>query len=277
MRQLTLLAVLFVVSLGWPQSALAKPSGNSGTDGIGASAGSSTPSTSPVESTAPVVLCEWGSSPNYYSSGRSESGPYVYTYIDQLYWRIRPSTGEVWVQTQRICREGDQISSSTLEWRRVTAPDPEVLAQSLYDEVVRQVPVPEPALSPVGPGFVNLGMWLAVAEPPPISVTATAGTAWATTSAELVSTTFDMGDGTVVVCDGAGDPIPASEMESLEESPVCGHTYRGVNGREPFVVTITSSWRVSWVGSGGAGGELGALDRSSSLQYEVLEIQTVGS
>ena len=76
MRQLTSLAVHFVVSLGWPQSASAKPSGNSGTDGIGASAASSTPSTSPVEITAPVVLCEWGSSPYYYSSGRSVSGPY---------------------------------------------------------------------------------------------------------------------------------------------------------------------------------------------------------
>jgi hypothetical protein len=146
----------------------------------------------------------------------------------------------------------------------------------LYDEVVRQVPLPEPALSPVGPGFVNLGMWLGVAEPEPIAVTATAGSVWATTSAELVSTTFDMGDGTTVVCDGAGDPIPESELESLEPSPVCGHTYTGVNGRKPFVVTITSTWRVSWTGSGGAGGDLGSLDRSSSIEYRVLEIQTVG-
>lgn len=202
---------------------------------------------------------------------------YVFAYIDQLYWRIRPSTGETWVQAWRVCtRDGEEVSS-TLDWRRVTAPDPRVLAESVYDEVVRQVPVPEPALSPVGPGFVNLGMWLAVTEPAPISVTATAGSVWATTSAELESTTFDMGDGTVVVCDGAGDPIPESQMDSLEPSPVCGHTYTGINGREPFVVTITSTWRVSWNGSGGVGGDLGGLDRASTIQYEVLEIQTVGN
>ena len=166
--------------------------------------------------------------------------------------------------------------ASALGWRRVVAPDPGVLAESVYDEVVRQVPVPEPELSPVGPGFVNLGMWLAVAEPEVVSVTARAGSVWATTSAALVSTTFDMGDGTVVICDGAGDPIPESKMDAVEASPVCGHTYTGVNGREPFVVTITSSWRVWWVGSGGAGGELGTLDRSSTLEYDVREIQTVG-
>jgi hypothetical protein len=174
------------------------------------------------------------------------------------------------------CQRGGEVTFDGTDWRRVTAPDPRVLAESVHDEVVRQVPVPEPALSPVGPGFVNLGMWLAVAEPEPISVTATAGDVWATTSAELVSTTFDMGDGNVVECDGAGDPIPTSQLDTVEQSPVCGHTYTGHNDRAPFVVTITSTWQVSWVGSGGAGGDLGTLDRSSSHEYQVLEIQTVG-
>jgi hypothetical protein len=109
-----------------------------------------------------------------------------------------------------------------------------------------------------------------------VSVTARAGGVWATTSAELVSTSFVMGDGAEVVCDGVGDPIPASMMESLEPSPVCGHTYTSVNEREPFEVVITSTWRVSWVGSGGVGGDLGSLERESRLAYEVLEIQTVG-
>lgn len=273
------LAVGVLLALGvalMGSDALAGPSGSVGDEGVAASAGTPTSVSDVPATTVPVVVCEWAADQEYYGSGRTDSGVYVYTYIDRLYWRIFPSTGEVWVQAWRVCRDGTEVVSSTLDWRRVVAPDPAVLAESVYDEVVRQVPVPEPALSPVGPGFVNLGMWLAVVEPAPISVTATAGGVWATTTAELVSTSFDMGDGTVVACDGAGDAIPPSEMESLEQSPVCGHTYTGVNERRPFQVTITSTWRVSWAGSGGVGGDLGTLERSSLLEYQVLEIQTVG-
>jgi hypothetical protein len=177
-------------------------------------------------------------------------------------------------QERRVCDDG---TVGPLTWRNVITMADLIAGSS--ESVRRQIPTPSLAINPAPElgGFVNLGMWLAVTEPAPISVTATAGSVWATTSAELESTTFDMGDGTVVVCDGAGDRIPASQMDSLGPSPICGHTYAGVNGREPFVVTMTSTWRVSWTGSGGAGGDLGGLDRTSSLEYEVLEIQTVGN
>lgn len=275
MRLRVLVVGALVVALGAGGRAAAQE-GWISDDGLGAGAGSGDQTGDP-DSTAPVVTCEWGGDQTFYGSGRTETVDYVYAYIDQLSWRIRPSTGEVWVQSWRLCFEGDVLVSSTLDWRRVSAPNPRVLAEGVYDEVVRQIPVPVPALSPVGPGAVHLGMWLAVAEPAPISVTARAGDVWATTSAELVSTTFDMGDGTVVVCDGAGDPIPESQLDSVEASPVCGHTYTDHNDRTPFTVTITSTWRVAWTGSGGAGGDLGTLDRTSSLDYRVLEIQTVGS
>jgi hypothetical protein len=237
---------------------------------------SSTSQATDSDTAAPPEVCSWGVDQQYQKAGRSQIGRYVFAYVDLLWWRLDPSTGEAWVRSWKTCQRGGEVTFDGTDWRRVTAPDPRVLAESVHDEVVRQVPVPEPALSPVGPGFVNLGMWLAVAEPEPISVTATAGDVWATTSAELVSTTFDMGDGNVVECDGAGDPIPTSQLDTVEQSPVCGHTYTGHNDRAPFVVTITSTWQVSWVGSGGAGGDLGTLDRSSSHEYQVLEIQTVG-
>ena len=251
-------------------------SGSIGDGGIGASAGAQ-PAGGDGDSPTAEIVCEWGGDIAHYGTGRVSTGAYVYAYIDQLYWRLRSSTGEVWVQSERICRDVDGTTTSSIQWRQVVQPDPRVLAESVYDEVVRQVPVPEPSLSPVGPGYVNLGMWLAVAEPEPISVTANAGPVWATTSADLVSTSFDMGDGTIVNCEGAGDPIPESELDSVDESPTCGHTYTTLNGREPFTVALTSTWRVSWTGSGGVGGDLGTLDRSASLEYRVLEIQTVGS
>ena len=112
---------------------------------------------------------------------------------------------------------------------------------------------------------------------PPISVTARAGNVWATTRGELVSTTFDFGNGDVVTCDGFGDPIPPSKADSIDESPVCGYTYRDVSPDGAYPLTITSTWAVSWVGSGGSGGDLGTLDRTTTVDYEVLEIQTVGT
>lgn len=245
-------------------------------DGIGADVEDEVPDTSVPETTVPPVICFWGSDQTYYATGRTEVGDYVYMFLDQRYWRVRPLTGEVWVQSWRVCRQDGETISTELGWRPVVAPDPAVIAQSLYDRVVRQVPVPVPVLNPPGPGFANLGMWLAVADPGPVSATATAGSVWATTTAVLVSTTFDMGDGTVVSCAGVGTPLPGHLVDTVDESPECGHTYTDLNGRTPFPVTVTSTWSVSWTGSGGSGGDLGTLTRSTGLDYRVLEIQTVG-
>ena len=272
-------AVLTAVSLlVASQVAVAGPSGNVGEEGVGARADTSTTTIVPSPTTEPPVICDWEYDIIVYRNGRSESGGFVYLYIDSLYWRFDRSTGGAWVQAMEICRRaGTQVSSRT-GWRPISTPDPEILAESVVDEVTRQVPLPDPAMSPTGPGVVNLGMWLAVEEPAPISVTARAGAVWATTTARLESTTFDMGDGTVVSCDGAGDPIPESKLDSIEPSEDCGHTYTKLQRDEvPYTVTITSTWRVDWVGSGGTGGDLGTLDRTSTVEYEVLEIQTVGT
>ncbi|MGA1052955.1 MAG: hypothetical protein ACO3WU_11715 [Ilumatobacteraceae bacterium] len=230
-----------------------------------------------MEPTIPPVTCEWGDEQLYFRTDRFQAGDYVYYYLDQRYWRLNPATGELWVQTWRYCHRGDELVSSGLEWRRVLDPDPEVLAEGIRDEVVRRIPAPEPQLSPPGPGVVQLGMWLAVVDPGPISVTARVESVWATTTAVLVGTRYDMGDGTVVTCAGAGDPIPATELDSIDPSPICGHVYRDVNERRPFPVTVTASWRVSWTGSGGVGGDLGSIERPVAFDYPVLEIQTVGT
>ncbi|MEY2958344.1 MAG: hypothetical protein RLZZ01_912, partial [Actinomycetota bacterium] len=230
-----------------------------------------------TDTTELPIVCSWGREQLYFDTGRVTDGLYVYYYLDQRYWRLNPATGELWVQTWRYCSRGDELVSSGLDWRQVLAPNAEVIAEGLYDEVVRRIPAPDPRFNPAGPGVVQLGMWLAVADPGPVSVTAQVGSVWATTTAVLVETRYDMGDGTVVVCDGVGDPIPDSAFDSIEPSPVCGHVYRDVNGRRPFQVTVTASWRVSWTGSGGVGGDLGTIDRPVSFEYAVVEIQTVGS
>lgn len=263
---------LFVVVLC--QTALAETWAHN--DGeVGASASSSTSVVVSTTLPAPLV-CDWGTSPFYGFTDRAEVDDLVLLHVDGRYWKLSLTTGEIWLRTFYVCRRDGVVESSVLGWRRVVGPNPEVIAEGLYDRVVRQVPAPVADLSPTSRGVVNLGMWLAVESAGPVSVTAVAGGVWATTTARLVSTTFDMGDGSVVRCDGAGDPIPAWAVSSVAPSQVCGHTYASTNRGEPFSVVITSSWRVSWSGSGGRGGDLGVLDRVSVLEYPVREIQTVG-
>ncbi len=148
---------------------------------------------------------------------------------------------------------------------------------ALYDRAVRDIDVPVPELSPVGPGYINLGMWMAVEDPGPYSVTASASpTTWVTVTAVLSETTFDMGNGEVVTCVGAGDPIPDNKLNSIEASRLCGYTFTARPDGNAVTITMTSSWSVSWTSSRGTGGTRAPISKSSTVEYQVLEIQTVG-
>ena len=48
---------------------------------------------------------------------------------------------------------------------------------------------PDPAVG----GIVNIGLWLAVADPGQVSITASVGPVWATVTARYESTTWDFG------------------------------------------------------------------------------------
>lgn len=202
-------------------------------------------------------------------------GGYRYVYIDANAFRTLLATGEVSQYMQRTCTL-DGASSTETEWVITSDPDPRISIPGTVDEVRRRVPAPIPDLSPVTRGVVNLGMWLAVAEPPENPVTARASAApgsWAETSATLTSTTFDFGNGDVVVCDGIGDPIPERAKNSIEPSPTCGYTVR-----EPgtLTITVTSRWTVVSTTSRGYREDQDDIVLSSSFDYRVIEVQTVG-
>jgi hypothetical protein len=252
-------------------------SGNSKGDSVGAVAEDTVPpGPTPKPDDGPPLECT--SDPVVVNrTGVVESGGFVYRYIDLSAFRYDPATGESWIEMYEVCRRAGKVISARTYWQPLTTADPAVLAELAVSEVWKQVPLPTPSLSPVGPGYVNLGMWLAVAPRDPVSVTARAGTAWATTTAVVGSTTFDMGNGDVVTCDGVGDPISPSAKGSAAPSPVCGYTYRDVAPDGSYTITISTTWTVSWVGSGGTGGVLEPVVRSATVDYDVREIQTVGS
>ena len=62
---------------------------------------------------------------------------------------------------------------------------------------------PDPSVG----GIVNIGLWLAVADPGQVSITASVGPVWATVTARYESTTWDFGNGDSMACDGLGTPI----------------------------------------------------------------------
>mgnify|MGYP001816673257 CR=1 FL=1 len=169
------------------------------------------------------------------------------------------------------------VTSGDGRWIAAVPPDPAILLPGATREASKPIKPPAPTLSPADRSAVNLGMWLAVQSAGPVSVRAVLGPVWAETTATMVSTSFDPGNGDdPVVCAGHGTPIPESEKSSIEEGP-CGYTYTADTNGEPLDFTITSTWTITWELSDGRTGSEPDILVTTVLPYEVYEIQTVGT
>lgn len=158
--------------------------------------------------------------------------------------------------------------------------DVAVIIQGAIAQAVGRLPTPVPAIdpSPAANGIVNLGMWLAVNDPGRIPVTASLGSVWATAVIDLLDTTYDLGNGDTVVCADAGTPIPDDARDSLEPSPDCGYVYgQSSPDDDPYRFTITSTYEVTWTASDGSSGNAGTYATRTTFDYDVDEVQTVGS
>lgn len=169
------------------------------------------------------------------------------------------------------------VTSGDGRWVAVLPPSPAILLPAASRQATKPISPPAPTLSPAGRAPVNLGMWLAVEPVGPISVRVDLGPLWAETTATMVSTSFDPGNGDApVVCVGHGTPIPESKKNSIEEGP-CGYTYTADTNGESLEFTITSTWTVTWELSDGRTGSEPDIVVATVLPYEVYEIQTVGT
>lgn len=137
---------------------------------------------------------------------------------------------------------------------------------------------PEPGAGNVG--LVGMPVWMWAKHPDahtygPASATASAGGITVTATARVHQITWDMGDGTEVVCHGPGTPYEAKYGQ--KKSPTCGHVYTTSSSRAPgqtYTVTATSSWVVTWEGAGQTGTiRLNGLYRS--VQIAVGEAQVL--
>ncbi|WP_310964098.1 hypothetical protein [Nocardioides terrisoli] len=131
--------------------------------------------------------------------------------------------------------------------------------------------VPRPGQNSVG--LVGMPVWMWAKAPNdhtvgPITARASAGGITITAIAKLLHVTWDMGDGSRVVCKTAGTPYKPEY--GRKASPDCGYTYKLSSARETndaYTVTATSSWVITWSGAGQTGTiRLDGLNRSTQIR-----------
>ena len=162
---------------------------------------------------------------------------------------------------------------------------PGVVAQQA--EGLLRLPSPAVHLNPEREALVGLPewFWLDSTQWRSLSQRTQAGPVWARVTAAPTSTTWDPGDGSpVVTCSGPGTPYDRSKPATSQSSD-CTYTYTHSSAGQPqtgpaandrfFTVTVTTTWSVSWVGSGGAAGTLPVISRSRTFPLRVAERQAV--
>lgn len=153
-------------------------------------------------------------------------------------------------------------------------PSPRDVAQLAIDDMaLRAIDIgitPSPIAGRIG--LVGMPVWMWAQSPDdhsygPITATASAGGITITATATVQKVTWEMGDGTTVVCDSAGTPYKAKHGK--HPSPDCGHVYETSSAGEPggtYTVTATSAWVITWAGAGQTGTiRLDGLQRSVEI------------
>jgi hypothetical protein len=144
---------------------------------------------------------------------------------------------------------------------------PEVTPQQLLVQALGELNVPflQPATAPPRgtDGLVGLPewFWVPVGEWHARTVTVTAGPVWATAVAAPVSLAFQPGAGlSPLSCAGPGVAYNRHKP-AIQQHTDCSYTYQLPSAGQPesvYHASLTVTWRISWTGSGGAGGVLDA-------------------
>jgi hypothetical protein len=244
-----------------------------------------------VEATSPGQAADAASIVDGVSSGgvqetggeASPQNPCTYTVAQpqpaptsHLWQGQSPADGAMYVQ---VCPrvDGSGLTTMLVFVPNGSAPpagppvDPRVLAEQAIASLVMRAPEIRMAPPPGSTsGLVGLPVWMWTERgeqflgPTRQSVSADGVTVAAV--GQVSHVTWDMGDGTTVVC-GAGTPYAPGVQG---ESPDCGHVYaqassRHVPGGGPWPITATSTWTVTWSGGGLSGTETLELSSSSEL------------
>jgi len=150
---------------------------------------------------------------------------------------------------------------------------PEVLAQQAFANL--DVPEPQVRTAPRRgtPTLVGLRtwFWLDNAQRAERSARAQAGGVWAEATAKAQRLEIQLGDGAdPVVCEDLGRPYDSGRPAN-EQSTDCAVIFKNPGTRR---VTVTVEWGGTWQGSGGAGGSLPTISRTTTFDVIVREARS---
>ena len=198
-------------------------------------------------------------------SGSAPDSPCTFTALDEgqvkkLGMSWPPSRGEHWALMD--CGAG--AAPQAVLVRNATGA-PTVTPRELLVVAYAELDVPYLWLATAPPrgtdGLVGQPerFWVPSGEWHALSVTVTAGPVWATATAAPVSLTFQPGAGlSPVTCTGPGAAYDRS-MPAAQQHTNCSYMYQQSSAGLPgnaYRASVTVTWRITWTGSGGAGGML---------------------
>lgn len=196
----------------------------------------------------------------YDSSGRTQ-----FSSSGRWLQKVCPGVGAVSIDGQFLIPEGGAV-------------DVEALAQ----EALASVSIPGPVIrtSPdVDRIYVRVPTWLWVDQSwwHGYQATASAGRVTATVTATPLSSSWSLGDGSTVRCEGPGI---AWHPGLAEDATSCAYTFTTSSAGRPgdaFSLSAAVQFDVSWTSNIGQGGTLPAIARTSTQSVVVGEIQAVGT
>ncbi|MGA4847064.1 hypothetical protein ACOBQB_12670 [Streptomyces sp. G5(2025)] len=203
--------------------------------------------------------------------------------------------GMFWRDVVRKGHEDDieaMDCSRTMFWQNAgavpddpNAPTPEVLAAYAYDKI--RVPDTKVELKPQGKSTVNLPTWVwldkAVFKDVEVRAELPNTPLYAVTTAKPVALHLEPGTDDAKTLPASGD-CPVNEDGSIgtpytkgssQQDPPCGVTYLRATGGEPYQLTASVTWEISWKGTGGAKGRLPNGTFATTQDINVREIQSI--
>ncbi|HEY8547733.1 MAG TPA: hypothetical protein VIL36_21870, partial [Acidimicrobiales bacterium] len=157
-------------------------------------------------------------------------------------------------------------------------PDVETIARQVYAEVPLVTPEPHTSPPPDAPQLVGFPVYLWVDDLVwrDFSATASVSGISVTVVARPAKVEWDMGDGTVVTCQGSGEA--GDERGADAGAGRCSHVYQHVSDDQPggrYRASVTVTWIVTWSASTGQSGTLPPASRSADFTMLVTERQAV--
>lgn len=153
--------------------------------------------------------------------------------------------------------------------------DPAELARRARDQLAIRYPEPRTSPDMTIDQIVGIDTWLWIDPAAWEPVTATASIPGLSISATATPShvTWDMGDGTVVTCDGPGTPYDDAEPVA-DQTTDCRHLYQDAGA---YTASATVTWTVEWSATDGTGGPLADVSRTTRFPMSVIERQAVGT